>query len=347
MSSTSVLDLDALLRPVPGDNPAGSPTAYAFTVRDQLELQRKEERPEDFDDATRPAQLKKADWPALVRLAADALVNQSKDLRIACHLVEGLTKAHGFAGLRDGLRLLRRLVAECWDRLNPPLDPADPEVRAAPLTNMLNDPIRGLRFPTTVRLLPLFGNPPDGYGLLEWTKLRASTDPAAPEQLAQALAATPPDRLEALAAACEECLEELKQFTAALDGRLGPSAPGFTNLNAAISECLQTIRQELAHLKPPATAPPPAGNGRPANGTPAPAAPAGAGGRTRAEAYRQLVQAADLLEELEPHSPVPYLIKRAVELGQLSFPALMRELIRDNTILTELQREFGIREAPA
>ncbi len=53
-----------------------------------------------------------------------------------------------------------------------------------------------------------------------------------------------------------------------------------------------------------------------------------------------------MLRELEPHSPIPYLIQRAVELGSLPFPQLINALIRDDSILTELRREFGIKETP-
>src|SRR5262249_31443938 len=67
---------------------------------------------------------------------------------------------------------------------------------------------------------------------------------------------------------------------------------------------------------------------------------------TRAEAYRQLAQAAATLRELEPHSPIPYLAQRAVELGALPFPLLIKEWIRDPTILTEVNRELGIKETP-
>ena len=120
MASSPILDIDTLLEPLPGDNPAGDPHAYVDSVRAELQELRREERAEDYDDATRPAQLKKADWSGVVRVAQEALRTKSKDLRIACHLAEGAVKVEGFAGLRDSLQLLHRLTDECWDRLNPP-----------------------------------------------------------------------------------------------------------------------------------------------------------------------------------------------------------------------------------
>jgi type VI secretion system protein ImpA len=65
---------------------------------------------------------------------------------------------------------------------------------------------------------------------------------------------------------------------------------------------------------------------------------------SREQAYRQLAQAAALLRQLEPHSPIPYLIQRAVELGSMPFPQLIRALIREQNVLSELNRELGIKE---
>lgn len=67
---------------------------------------------------------------------------------------------------------------------------------------------------------------------------------------------------------------------------------------------------------------------------------------TRAEAYRALDQAAELLLRVEPHSPVPYLVKRAVRWGSLSLSELYGELfqIADPTVVFRLlgiQRREG------
>ena len=51
---------------------------------------------------------------------------------------------------------------------------------------------------------------------------------------------------------------------------------------------------------------------------------------------------ADLLERLEPHSPIPYLIRRTVELGAMPFPQLMKALLVD-VDFTNMNRELGIK----
>ncbi len=65
---------------------------------------------------------------------------------------------------------------------------------------------------------------------------------------------------------------------------------------------------------------------------------------SRGAAYRQLTQAAEYLQQTEPHSPIPYLVHRAVKLGQLPFPKLVQQLVREEGILNEPCREFGITE---
>lgn len=342
MASEQVLDIDSLLEPIDGDRPAGDPRAYSFQLRETLDELRREDRPEDFDDATRPAVLHRADWPGVVRVASEALEQQAKDLRIACHLLEGLLKVHGFAGLRDGLIVLRRLVDECWDRLLPDVDDGDMETRAAPIANMLDDAERGMRFPTSIRRIPMFRCGNDAYGLLEWNKLRSQSDDESQKELQKVLASTSYESLREEVDDAAASLAELKQLVQTMDERMGADAPALLQLGAAISECLQVLQPELETLAP-------------AEATSAPASGGSTGGQgggpmnqavlSRAEIYGQLSQAAEMLRQLEPHSPIPYLIKRAVDLGRLPFPRLVKQLIRDGNVLDELNREMGIQES--
>jgi predicted component of type VI protein secretion system len=59
---------------------------------------------------------------------------------------------------------------------------------------------------------------------------------------------------------------------------------------------------------------------------------------SRDEAYRRLAEAADYLCRMEPHSPAPYLVKRAIQWGSLSLPELLPELVRNQSELAELFR---------
>ena len=110
MSSSQVLDIDALLAPIPGQHPAGEDLRYLGTY-DAIEEARREELPiEDDSPWQRPVKI--ANWPEVFDLATTALATRSKDLQLAAWLTEALVKLHGFAGLREGFLLLQGLLEE-------------------------------------------------------------------------------------------------------------------------------------------------------------------------------------------------------------------------------------------
>jgi type VI secretion system protein ImpA len=340
MASPPILDLDALLAPISTDRPAGDPLPYELRLR--FEDDRKEENPDDFapDDPMRPTKPKKANWQGIIEAAKDALTTQSKDLVVAARLTEGLARQHGFGGLRDGLRLLRLLVEQCWDRLHPLIEDGDLEARAGPFF-WLDDADRGARFPNTLRFLPMIKAESGQYSWIDWKQSQDGTGGVSREDLQKAIDGCDPEGCKQLAEDLTESLNELNKLAIVLGEKMKTAAPGLTGLRQALESC-HHLASHLAESRPVETDQP-AGAGGTDGKTSAPAGRATVAA-TRSELYRQLAQAAARLRELEPHSPVPYLVQKAVELGSLPFPQLIRELIRDSSVLTELNREMGIKE---
>jgi type VI secretion system protein ImpA len=121
---------------------------------------------------------------------------------------------------------------------------------------------------------------------------------------------------------------------------MGAESPSLSTVAAALDDCRRVAAQELQRLAP--------GSAPTADGAPAATAASGpTATRSRSDAYTQLDRAADVLLELEPHSPIPYLVKRAVKLGRLPFPQLMQRMIRDGNVLAELSRELDLDAAGA
>src|SRR5262249_44886054 len=138
-----------------------------------------------------------------------------------------------------------------------------------------------------------------------------------------------------------ESATEMAQLTQLLGSKMGSVAPGLTGLRQAVDDC-RILVQQILKLKGAAAG----GDDVEADGKQAGATGGARSASSRAEAYRQLKDAARVLQQLEPHSPIPYLVQRAVELGAMPFPELMRALIREPNVLAELNREMGIKEAP-
>lgn len=352
MPAEPVLDVAALTAPIPGDDPAGGGTP--FVVRQQLDEARKEVDLSGYaaDDPMRPTDARKADWPLIERVAREALTATAKDLLVAARLAEAEVKLHGFAGLRDGLRLLRALVADCWDRLAPKVDdPADLDIRAAPF-EWLDDPDHGARFPATVRSVPIAaGENGTAFGWLDWKKAQDSKDRSWYEAFEKAAMLTPVGRLRDASTALDEAAKELDALTVVLAEKLKGMAPSLSAIRAAVTDC-RTLTAQVLQRK---------GGTAPAATTEATAAPTAAatpagvvvGGtapamvpvaETREAIYQAIADAGRRLEKLEPHSPVPYLLKRCVELGSLPFPDMIRSFVRSDEILKEVRRELGIPE---
>jgi type VI secretion system protein ImpA len=58
--------------------------------------------------------------------------------------------------------------------------------------------------------------------------------------------------------------------------------------------------------------------------------------QSREDAYSRLAEISEFLRQLEPHSPVPYLLQRAIAWGGLNFSELLPELLRDQASLQEV-----------
>lgn len=65
---------------------------------------------------------------------------------------------------------------------------------------------------------------------------------------------------------------------------------------------------------------------------------------SRADAYQRLREASDYLMRTEPHSPVPYLVRRAISWGNLSLAELLEELLQKNADLNTINALLGIRK---
>jgi type VI secretion system protein ImpA len=347
MATEPLLAFDELLAPIPGDDPAGE--AVGFAVRAEMEEARKEVDPADFDadDPLRPTEAKKADWKGLARLATKTLTQTSKDLLVAARLTEALTKTDGYAGLADGLQLMRRLLAECWDRLLPSIEDGDLEVRAGPF-NWLGDDGRGARFPYTLRTVPLFKGEAGWYTLRDWQNIQAGKPGATRDEFERAMNSASREQCQALVDGLNRSIEELTKLLVVLNEKLGAAAPGMLDVRGALGEALVLAKLALSRKAPVEAngglTPPVNGEAQP-RGADAPRSPSAA--LTRHDVYARLSEAASILEKMEPHSPVPYLIRRAVALGSLPFPQMMKALMRTEfqNALADLNRDLGIDES--
>ena len=348
MASPPILNFETLLAPVGGANPAGEP--LPFDVRKKLDDGRKEINLNQFapNDPRRPEQPQQADWPGVTQVAQDTLAQVSKDLLVAGRLTEALVKLHQFGGLRDGLRLMRRLIDECWDRIYPSIADGDLETRSA-VFNWLDDELKGARFPNTLRMVALTRVGKDEsdftaqYGWQHWKDAQEAKGTVTAEMFEQAVIATPREYCQNIVDDLAACIDELMGLMKALTARMGDLAPGLAQIRRAVIDCQDLAKFVLQRKGPaplPAEAPAPADEA--ANAAPSGAAPTARRALTREDVLNRLADASAILLQMEPHSPIAYMIQRAVKLARLPFPDLMKVLVRDASVLGQLDRDLDL-----
>jgi type VI secretion system protein ImpA len=355
-------DLEPLLAPIPGDAPGGASVRYdpAFLALRQARVE---------DDPSLPMRewerpLKKADWRAVANDCM-ALLGKSKDLQLAAWLCDAWVRQHQVQGLGAGTDLLAGLVERQWDTLHPLIEDGDSEARTAPFA-WLNESL-----PLTLRLhVPLVFLPdrkPASLNLAEWDQIIVANTgrdhgaaPALPytrDQLVGLLDTRNLAWLSDLQEDLQLALDKWDALARALDERLALDAPSLgkvadtlRKLQRACISLLDGRDPRAASDSPAPAAPAPAPDDEEPAMSAAPAKPAAAQDTSapagpiasRQEAYRMLEAAAAYLQRTEPHSPTPYLVKRAVTWGQMSLADLMQEILREEGDLTRYFSLLGL-----
>ena len=324
----------SLLEPIPGASPCGENLYYASIYEKVKEARRQEE---DVPQGEWRYEVKKADYPLVIKLTTDALASKSKDLQLAVWLTEALLHQQGIPGLDDGLSLLRGLLEQFWDGLYPELEDGDAEMRAAPLAWV------GVRLGDAVRSVPLTksgldclrykesrGVPTEADASASEAKAQARETAIAegklpPEQFDAAFDVTPAEFTENTRQALDSALASLQTLGELSDEKFGDVAPNFAPLRTALEEMRQTLRILSARRGTPAaeeTQPRPEAEAESYYAaTEEAAAPPrrfeqGEPG-DQEDAFRRIASVAAYLRRESPYSPVPFLLLRGLRWGEL------------------------------
>lgn len=122
---------DDILDPFPAGQPAGTDLRWTLEWDRLKEARRADDDLQSGKWAKR--EHKTADWRTVSEMASTMLRERSKDLQLAMWLTEANIRLHGFAGLRDGLRITRELLNRFWNLGLYPAIEDGPEDRAGPL----------------------------------------------------------------------------------------------------------------------------------------------------------------------------------------------------------------------
>jgi type VI secretion system protein ImpA len=342
-------NLNDFLNGISGSSPVGEDLKYE-PVYDKIQESLREDL--DLPQGVWVQDLKVADWRGAETLCTDMLQKQTKDLQIASWLVEIWMSLYQMPGLKNGLDLTLKLSEKYWDTIYPLLQDGDMEFRMAPFL-WLNEKLskRTHRIIVTAPANATVGPQTFAQYLAVRDYLHQKDPPPAGasqnvNDFQTSMSRTPSEFFKQLHKDTQETIAITQQIESLLDGKFGKGGPTLYHMREALGEftqyCQQTLvargeslieekQEEKVEENPSA---------------PLPQAEAIAGPiKSRDDAYRVIQEAADYLYKIEPHSPTPFLIRKAISWGHLSFEQLMNEVVQDQGSVSDMRRLLGLDSA--
>jgi type VI secretion system protein ImpA len=320
------------------------------------------------------------DWPVVIELSTHALTSLTKDLQIAAWLSDALVKYNGhdrLAGLRDSLKLMRGLIEDYWDEVFPESDPEGDDghfraraniilgfdariglaIKAIPLTESISglkysfmnwEAARSFDVPDNVGFDSFGSSEIDRFTMLKEQAEREGKITG--EDWRKAVNGTPYQFCKGRLDLIHECSAELTALGETIDRRFDREAPSLKELRRSLEEMTSLMKRLEREKRPPEAAAEIEGsstnedadslNGR-AAGFELPAISGTI--QTRQEALRRLADIAEYFRHTEPHSPISYLVQRAIKWGNMSLDVWLEDVVKEESVLGQLRETLGIK----
>lgn len=271
-------------------------------------------------------------WREVMELS-EALLERSRDLRIAILWMRSLVHLQGYASLAPGLELLRSMIEALWDHVHPLPDPddGDPYARVNALTllreveGLIGD-LREARLIEDRSIGLVTGRHVEvALGLSPAREGEDVLSTAALSQMAAAAEAKRPG----LRAACEAAQEQLKALRTLLLDKLGHElAPDLRPLQSLVQGVFGTFPAEVHD---PAGASDTSDDGEQSMSSGVRTQERGLSGsvNSREDALKAIAMVCEYLERVEPSNPAPLFLRRGSELINQNFLQLVKMLAPD------------------
>ena len=362
-SKPSVINLELMLQPISEESPAGESLRYSGIYDEITEARRADDTMNQGEWKT---ELKVSDFRKVVGLAAPALEKDTKDLQIAVWLSEALVKEYGFVGLRDSLKLVAGLQENFWETLYPEIDEGDMEGRANAVAVM------DAQTAFAVKGAPITGSA--GYGFNDWEDSKRFDIPDNIETLDSAdqqrynelrTQAEKENRVtankwraelslsrrafyEELVFTIEECWAGYNELNRVIDEKFDRNQmPGLGNLKKALDDIQTQVKKLLEEKR--AEEPDEIGEVTEEAVAGEEGATVKVGGvatasgaiQNRQDALKRLSDIAAFFQKTEPHSPISYLVQRAIKWGNMPLESWLQDVIKDETVIFQIRQTLG------
>lgn len=355
--------LALFLKPISKKEPSGPSLRYEKEY-DKIRDMKKVE--EDLPQGVWTHDLKEADWDKTALLCIDALQTKSKDIQISLWLSECWFHEYQIYGLRYGLSLTQQLLEKFWDTVHP-YSADDPEYRMSPL--LWFDRAIAKALSQVIIALPT-DESKETFTFWDYQSRVLKTSPAEKEATSQqqssapklstlfydAVKLTPTQFYKDLTNDLNETLTVIRNIEAFVENK-------YKEFPGVLMRCRGRLEQILHFANGIYQERPPEISQKASKKSKQQAdsddltlspltkksssmlkSPFKIKGelQSREQAYELLSKIADYLSDIEPHSPTPYLIRRAVNWGNMSLGELLIELSQQTGDIKNTMRFLGM-----
>jgi type VI secretion system protein ImpA len=328
---SEILDIERLLKPVSEDHPCGEELDDFVFSAEFGELERLAHGREEqvMGDEVIPAE--DPDWRAVLDKSV-ALFDSVKSLRVAVLLTKAATAREGLPGMAAGLGLIRGLLEQYWDHVDPLIDDdGDATERMHSLGELgsVEGYIRLVRKSTLVSSQAVGKFTIRDY-LMASDHLDAPAGEEAPQVsvINQALMDTPLEELQQTLAMLDQAVEHARTLESIFNDKVTAADQLSLDEIIRLARDVRPVLQEALERRGVVAA----AEGEAAQpGQQAVAAPVAAPGEinSREDVVKTLDRITEYFNKNEPSSPVPLLMQRAKRLVSQDFMSLMKDLAPD------------------
>ncbi|MDA7746078.1 type VI secretion system protein TssA [Psychromonas sp.] len=361
MPSSALINISTLLDPIDGDTPVGNDlrldpayiTDYS-QIKDARRAARDAERNNMFDGDNSEAL---EHWHKIFTLAPKVLAEQTKDLEIACWLTEALVRKAGFQGLKDGFSLIRQLLETYWESgIYPTPDEDGIETRVAPIAGLNGEGADGVLLSPIRNSEITEDGSMEAYNFAQYKQaldISRISDERSQNSRIEQVGFTLEDIEKAVAQSSDVfysdllddidiSLNEYRTINTLLIEYCGTyDAPPTSKIIELLEDAKSAIKH-VAKLKLPTAPAEELVNDLEETNMETENPPQSSQSTTtkvvvsnelnsREDAFKQLNTIAEYFIKNEPHSPVSYMLTKAVKWGNMPLDELMRELIPDSS----------------
>lgn len=352
---SAVPPIEPFLQDISGASPQGESLRYDDVYEEIKDAQREDE---DLPQGVWVQDLKLADWGRVETLCTEVLQKRSKDIQVCSWLVEAWLYRYGLEGLNEGIRLVEELSRKYWDTMYPEIDEnGDMGFRFSPYIWINEKLSERLNFIAITNPKDSGETPANFAQYIDckgyWGSASSSDIPPHKQEKVilfdKSVEQTERGFFEDIREKARLAIEEFNSLEAFVDEKAGDQeAPGFQRFKASLEGLIEFCDQVLGMKEVPKSEEQETESEEADHPVPTLKQEEESDVdlstviRNREEAYAVIHKAADYLERLDPHSPAPHMLKRAVAWGKMPLKDLLQEIIKEPQVLSEVQHLLGI-----